>query len=359
VRVHTSILLAGAASVLACAPTGDQASVTALIYGADDRLEYYQAPESAARTLMALSMAAFIPRKYLQVRGSTIEIAAPTWEEQSRLCPGERFAEQPAASFCTGVLVDQELVLTSGHCVRLFALEDFALVFGYYYSGPGKLAVDDVVAPRKILAEALDAEGTRPRLDYAWLRLERPPRPPHRPAELFVRPPPLAAGDRITFIGTGGGIPLKLDGGGEVRDPRRGEGDYFVADSDSIAGASGGGAFDGQATLLGVLSRGGTDYAATPAGCQALARRPSGERAEEELTHSYRAVEALCASASVTGSLCRPDCADRCQATSAEPAGGCALEGRPAPGGAVWLLPLIWAARARRRTIRSIPQAEA
>ena len=44
---------------------------------------------------------------------------------------------------------------------------------------------------------------------------------------LVVHPPAaLAPGDTIVTIGAGGGVPLKLDGGGRVRDPRSEAADY-------------------------------------------------------------------------------------------------------------------------------------
>lgn len=63
------------------------------------------------------------------------------------------------------------------------------IVFGYYYEGPGEMAIApaEVYHPTEIVAEALDSEAAAPRLDYAWLHLDRPVSPPHEPARVFVR----------------------------------------------------------------------------------------------------------------------------------------------------------------------------
>src|SRR6266850_2085585 len=93
-------------------------------------------------------------------------LIAPSWGDAKGLCPGERFSVQPAAAFCSGVLVDWDLVLTAGHCARVYALGDFVVAFDYFYQAPGELALVDLREPVELVAEALDPAGTEPRLDY-------------------------------------------------------------------------------------------------------------------------------------------------------------------------------------------------
>jgi hypothetical protein len=305
-----------------------------IVYGADDRIEYYEAPPNE-QSLASAATVALVPNSY----GPPLVTMAPELGPALGLCPGEPFANQPAAAFCSGVLIDQDIVLTAGHCVRLFALTDFSVVFGYYYAAPGHLASTDadVYEPVEILAEALDPEGATPRLDYALLRIHPPVAPPHAPARVYVRPSPLALGDPLLFIGAGGGVPLKLDSGGRVQDPRAAEGDYFLADTDTSAGASGGGAFDERSALVGILARGGTDYAPTSAGCLATVHVANGSSAQEAFTYAGRAVQALCAQQPSASSLCRSDCGDPCEATSSRDSprsGGCSVLGRTTT--AVW-----------------------
>jgi hypothetical protein len=310
-----------------CAPGDEPSSASSgLIYGADDRIEYHQAPPGEVRTVMGEAIVALVPKANLVVERGKVHIAAPSWREQVGLCPGERFGEQPAAAFCSGVLLDSELVLTAGHCLRLFALERFVVVFGYHYGSPGMLAVDDVVDVGAILVEALDSPGTQSRMDFAWLRLARPPRAPHRPAALFAQTPPLTVGDPVSFIGAGGGIPLKLDPGGRARDLRLDSGDFFLADTDSTGGASGGALLDRDGHLLGILAKGGSDFTVTAAGCRSLNHQPDGARAEEEFTYAHHALAALCQADPGASTLCRSDCETPCRALAA-PDGGCAMGG--------------------------------
>lgn len=304
-----------------------------LVTGADDRVEYFDVADPTARGRISESMVALVPRAFLARMGAGYVLTAQSWGQAEGLCPGERFADQPAAAFCTGVLVDWDLVLTAGHCVRLFALEDFAIVFGFYYGSAGTLAFNDVREAREvrdpiaIVSEALDPAGAEPRLDYAWLRLDRAVAPPRQPAPLYVRPHPLAAGDPIISIGCGGGVPLKLDAGGVVRDARAAVADYFLADTDTSHGSSGGGAFDQALSLVGVFARGGADTVITAEGCFETIVQPDGTATEEQFSYVHRAVEGLCRDAPLGSSLCRSDCGDPCAALPPPPAGdgGCAV----------------------------------
>ena len=296
----------------------------ALIYGADDRREYFDVASPQIRALVSEAMVALIPRMWLRDDDSGAAIAAPSFAEAAELCPGERFADQPAAAFCSGVLVDWDLVLTAGHCVRRFALDDFAVVFDYYYSEPGRLtAANDVRAAVAIVDEALDGQTAEPRLDYAWLRLDRAVHPPRQPVPLAVERSALGINDPILSVGAGSGLPIKVDSGGRVRDPRDDVFDYFVADTDTAGGSSGGGAFDGQLALQGIMVRGRADLATTEAGCNATIHEPEGANAGEQFTYVHQAVNGLCAADESASTICRPDCGVPCQALPDVVMAGC------------------------------------
>lgn len=111
----------------------------------------------------------------------------------------------------------------------------------------------------EIVNEALDSGVDEERLDYAWLRLEEPVAPPREPSPIRARPA-LKLDDTVTSIGSSGGVPMKFDAGGRVRDLHEEQSDYFVSDSDTSHGQSGGGAFDADLALIGILARGGNDW---------------------------------------------------------------------------------------------------
>ncbi|GMU06703.1 hypothetical protein ASNO1_29560 [Corallococcus caeni] len=104
----------------------------------------------------------------------------------------------------------------------------------------------------------------------------------HADATLRARPPfaratPLAVGTNVTVIGSGSGIPFKIDSGGAVRDARSGTLDDFVATTDTFGGNSGSGVYENSGyTVAGILVRGETDYKAS--GSCNVVRAPGAPR---------------------------------------------------------------------------------
>ena len=125
---------------------------------------------------------------------------------------------------------------------------------------------------------------------------------------------------------SGGGVPLKLDAGGRVRDARADARDYFAASTDTAGGSSGGGAFDGSLALVGVMARGSDDLTSTDEGCARIVHLPDGPDASEQFTYAGRALEGLCAARPKMSTLCRPNCGEPCQASPPPPpAAGCSI----------------------------------
>ena len=357
-RSHALEVIIGVLAVACSEPRLLERSASPIVYGQDGRQEYYEAGESTRR-LMAESVVALVPNSELERQGPAGLASAVSYGSAANLCPGERFAEQPAAAFCSGVLVDRDLVLTAGHCLRLAALKDFSVVFDYYYREPDRLVIeaDAIRKPIEIPAERLDALGLEPRLDYGWLRLDHSVDSTRQPAPIYRQAPPLRPGDSVLSIGAGGGVPLKADAGARVVEPRSQSLDWFSATADNVEGASGGGAFDEQGALVGVLARGGIDLVPTSDGCLVAVAVAQDAPAQEQYTYSQRALEGLCAS--TDSPLCSAECAEPCQpaarVASNEQGGGCALvAGRSRVPGAV-LIPALamLAARFLRRLART------
>jgi hypothetical protein len=256
-------------------------------------------------------------------------------------------------------LVDYDLVLTAGHCLRLLALDDFSVVFDYYYTAPGKLALsgDSIFRPSAIVSERRDAVGTQPRLDFAFLRLDHPVNASRRPAPLFATRPSIMAGERVNALGCDGGVPLKSDDGAAVRDTRVSGDDWFSASTDTSRGSSGGPAFNADGVLLGILARGSRDLEETTSGCNVASELSEDETLQEQYTYAHAAIASLCADDSQS-TLCRDQCGSPCNALRPQEesaATSCAL-GMPtghARMGATWLLPALLAvARAASRWAR-------
>jgi hypothetical protein len=348
-------LLVSSGELQACSAPETSLIDKPIIYGADDRLEAFEVIDAAARTTMERSMVALVPRTLASIEGGGFASGAPSLGAKDDLCPGESFAEEPAAAFCSGVLVDWDLVLTAGHCVRFLAIADFVVVRGYLYDAPDHLSVsseDDIRAVDRIVSEALDPQGAKPRLDFAWLHLDRPVGWPWQPAPVRVSPLARVVGEKIISVGTSGGVPLKLDAGGRVRDARADSLDYFAADTDTAHGSSGGGAFDRSKSLIGIMARGEADIVQSPDGCNLNVRVTDGASADEEFTYAAAAVSALC-DTTPASSICRADCGDPCVALPASTAGCYLAGGAPRLSHSVLLLAFLAARHFSSRSARA------
>jgi hypothetical protein len=297
------------------------ASRSPLVYGRDDRLDYYALPDHALRERMARSTLAFVDRERVTVSADgAVELAAAPYDELYRLCPGARFEQQPSAAQCSGVLIAPDLVLTAAHCVRRVACSDWRLVFGYYYDAPDQLHplhADDVFACAEVASEDYSRAGSATETDYAIVVLDRPVDDAREPAVPHLADEPMHVGEPLTVIGHGAGLPAKADSGGRVADARADALDHFLATTDTFDGSSGSGVYDAEGVLRGVLSRGGDDYETGALGnCRRL-RQLSDElpRAEEKVTYIARALDGLCESPFRDAALCGGSAAPGCSAT--------------------------------------------
>lgn len=333
-RAMAVTLLAFAFALGGCGDPETRADVSAsragLVYGDDDRTEVFES--SALDRELALSMAVLLPVDSLDFAAGSLR-PSPTLSERVQLCPEEPFANEPSLAFCTGVLLDYDLLLTAAHCVHEVALSQVAVAFGFFYARQGVLQLTsaDVYRPIAVVAERADPATEEPRVDYAWLRLSRSVQSPWQPVRGF-RTKAAEPGQALSVLSSTSGTPIKVDHGAAVTDARGAQRDYFTASSDTFGGSSGCGAFDENGVLLGTLSRGQIDYAWTLEQCNVPIRKSAAD-ANEQFSYASRAVEGLCATPDQS-SLCRADCGDPCVASPRAPGErdpGCGLAPQPAP----------------------------
>lgn len=321
-RVLVPVVLAAAlagcgapADGLDVAARGEDGKIDrAAVYGSDDRVDVHAVPDEEWRALARASSVAIVDAAHVDDSDPRdVRLLGPTLAEAYGLCPDERFVDQPSVARCSGVLVDDDLVLTAGHCVdpaRFDCTSDTRFVFGFEMTADGAPAVIDAVDVYGCAEVVAFARGARDDgvFDHAIVRLDRKIGGARAPASLRPTTSPVAMRDRVAVVGYPSGLPLKLDDGGRVLDPRKEMRDFFVATTDTFGGSSGSAVFDAARGLVGVLVRGAIDYV-EDGSCDVAAVYPAtGEGAGEEISYAAVAVAEACADGYGTVRLCEGRC---------------------------------------------------
>lgn len=323
-----SVALALAMSVTATRTASAELGVSRqpIVYGQDDRVEVYQTARPVLADRARHSVAALLLPHALEYTASgDVSLRDLADAPSLNLCPEERFREQPSPARCSAVLVDDDLLATAGHCLGENQDEversciELAAVFGLSYEGPGRLSpmtADDVYRCREVVAWSYGA-GDRLAPDLAVIQLDRGVVPPLRPAPMALAAPTM--GQRVHAISFTAGLPAKIDSGGRVMEVglRR---SYFGADTDTFGGSSGGPIFNDAGEVLGLIVRGGKDYA-LDGPCAEVVRASGGF---EDVQVSEGLLTQICARGWPSQRLCgsSPRCGDGA-CTFAESAESC------------------------------------
>ncbi|WP_408889149.1 trypsin-like peptidase domain-containing protein [Myxococcus faecalis] len=276
-----------------------------VVYGTDDRFDVYAHANATLRQRAEQSTVALMSPDMLDTSNpDDVGFYAYTLGEYENLCNNQRFWNDPAAAWCSGTLIDDDLVLTAGHCVENAAdCADTRFVFNYYNTGADtlqKVTTADIFSCKAIVTRRLDSGSGSTNLDYAIIRLDRSAAPRFTPAPVRSGNTALTAGEGVAVIGSGSGIPFKIDSGGKVRTARASTLDYFVATTDTFAGNSGSGVYEtANHTLAGILVRGDEDYVRSGS-CYVVNNCPETGCGGEEITYVQPAITAFCKVATST-----------------------------------------------------------
>ena len=237
-----------------------------IIYGEDDRIEYYQVDQNwqklADATAAMIAKTNFQTRKSDQADETIYDLFAQSLEDSfTRVCSDEKFAQQTAAGNCSGFLVAPNVLVTAGHCVFNQArCDSYFWVFDYNLSQEGASNAPSSYDEKQVYSckRIINYKYARGIMDdYAVLELDRIV---EDRAPLKVRTNgSIKVGESITVIGHPSGLPSKIAGGAKVRSIEPNQ--YFTANLDTFGGNSGSAVFNDQTMEVeGILVRGDQDY---------------------------------------------------------------------------------------------------
>ena len=244
------------------------------IYGTETTEDYF----AVSKTLQTISDSVVSLWKSANVSeyDGKCKLATRKFGEALNLCSGELFREQPVGAFCSGVLVSEDMVLTSGNCIKDTAdCKNVKLVFGYKVPAHGEDAATTMpknevydcsaIVKRHVSGESAStlAVGDDIGPDYSLLKLDRKVTG-HKPLPISRRDS-LTKNSEVVIIGHPAGLPLKVTMT-RVRDvSKRG---YFMAELEPLGGNSGSLVFNrATAKIEGIQMRTPSNGVKTPAGC--------------------------------------------------------------------------------------------
>ncbi len=361
-HAERNITALAALALVACAgcvasPEEGERAGQGLVSGNDDRKEVYAHESAWMRSYAEQATVALINegffytvngREYFANNGFPLTVA-------EHVCPSEPFADQIAAANCSGTLIDDDLVLTAGHCMApegdptgAATCASTRFVFNDYYAMPGvrqTITPDDIFRCQHI--DVLHAgDSNAGEADYAIVRLDRSAAPRFQPAPVRRTTAALDRGQHVKVVGFPSGIPAKIDMEGNVNDdvcrwtdgslvycasaPTAPRVNYFLASLDVFGGDSGAGVYEGDGyTLAGVqigsqilppLTRDTIDYSPATDGrtCNVRSVCSAPNCATALSFYAGVAIDDLCAVPSRSARLCGTGAPpnDRCDAAT-------------------------------------------
>lgn len=253
-----------------------------LVYGVDDRKDFFEIDSAGARANAESVVALFDAADVTDLGNGKSQLRVKPFKAAYGLCDSERFGSQPCGAFCSGVLVGPDIVASAGHCVDpdyLGSVDQLRFVFGFRLTALDTATVvvpnDNVYAGKEIVHHRLTSFAT----DWSVIRLDRPV-VNGRIATLRADGK-IEMNARIYVIGHPCGLPLKYADGATVK--KNTAQSFFTANLDTYGGNSGSPVFNENHEVEGLLVRGKTDFVKKGT-CRVSVVVPTSGEAGEDVT---------------------------------------------------------------------------
>jgi V8-like Glu-specific endopeptidase len=268
----------------------DSKGTQEVIYGDDNRTDFYSEKDASLRTLSESTVALMSSSQIGAEVNGLRPLTGANYGASLGLCSDERFTEQNTGAFCSGFLIADDLVVTAGHCITdLKECGETSFVFGYRVAAPGVLPVSIPSNEVYSCASLIHTQSPSDGADFAIVKLDRPV-PNHAPLLPRLNGD-VKVGDSLTVMGYPEGLPLKFAGGAvrSVNTPG-----FFVTNVDTYGGNSGSAILNSKThEVEGVLVRGEKDFEWTAQGCARSYRCKADACRGEDVTRIGEVLKAL------------------------------------------------------------------
>jgi V8-like Glu-specific endopeptidase len=228
------------------------------IYGEDNRQDIY-AVTNPFFVKLASSTAAMIDKSKIKDNGSTSLITGTPLKEMFKLCPDQRFRNQPSAANCSGTLVASDIIMTAAHCYDLAksTCKNYAWVFDYKVDHENQSSVtvsnSSIFECSEVLLKEMNLNNG---VDHALIKLKR--KVSDRDYAKLRSGSKIKLGTPLVLIGHPSGLPTKVSDEAFVLKLLE---HSFVTNVDAFSINSGSGVFNSNTgEVEGILSSGRSDY---------------------------------------------------------------------------------------------------
>ncbi|MEA3306167.1 MAG: serine protease [Elusimicrobiota bacterium] len=259
-----------------------------IIFGVDDREDYYEMPNNLKALANSTVSLWHTSRLQFEKETNSYRIFTSTFGNDYNLCPGVKFREQQRGASCSGALVGENLILTAGHCVQdERRCKNTAFIFDYIVKSPKAGHITNIPAENVYFCSKLMTQENQHTTvtnngqsvtthgpDLAIIKLARKVK--DRKPIGINRKDNIKKGAPVFTMGHPKGLPLKLSQNARVVKEVTKELAYFKTNLDGFHGNSGGAVFNTETLLIeGILVRGDSgDFLQTFDGCYIYKVRP-------------------------------------------------------------------------------------